>query len=311
MQNFYTLRQVANLTGLTEFTLRGWEGRYNAFAPNRSDTGRRQYTKIDLKRAFLLRELTHLGCRIGDVASLTTAALEKKLDLQNELKLKPVEKRVSKPVEKIEAIMKLVLMQDWDQLKKAIHDQLSKKTVVAAIQNVILPLLASLSNYVASERIGIAQEHILSALIKEQLYILLSRVSNKQKKYKNVAVVIAAPEGDFHDLGILLAHVLLNSIGVNSLYLGPNSPKNELCETVIRFGATHVFLASTMSRREGAKDDIFSYLHYVDQHLPPTIDMWVGGRNFEKLKFDLKRNLTFFKTLQELTESIQNNLKSK
>lgn len=303
--DFYTLRQVADLTGLTEFTLRGWEGRYDAFTPSRSTTGRRQYSKTDLKRAFLLRELTRQGHRIGDIAPLTTVGLSKKLDKQDISATSAVPEKQNK----IEAILKLALIQDWDGLKKSLYHQIEKKTAVAAIRDVILPVLACQNVYVANNKMGIAQEHILSALIKEQLYILLSKASRAPHKFKKASIVIATPEGDFHELGILVAHVILNSMGVKSLYLGPNSPKNELCETVIRFGATHVLLATTLSQRQGVRGDVFSYLHYIDQHLPPSVDLWIGGRNVDRLKVDLKRNLTFLKTLQELPDSIQNNFK--
>lgn len=311
--NFYTLRQVADLTGLSEFTLRGWEGRYNAFTPNRSETGRRQYTKVDLKKAFLLRELTQSGHRIGDIARCSNSILEKKLDHQN----LATDSNHSKTLDNhnhhdnIESVMKLALLQDWNRLKVKLSELIQKKNTLAAVQEVILPLLARLVAYVASHRLGIAQEHILSALIKEQLYILISKVPSKQKKVKGVSVVIATPEGDYHELGILVAHVILAARGVNSLYLGVNAPKNELCETAIRFGASHILLASTISRRAGVNEDVFSYVHYLDQHLPRAMDLWIGGRNFEQLNLKLNRNVTLLKSLNELSDSIQHYQKTK
>lgn len=309
---FYTLRQVADLTGLSEFTLRGWEGRYSALTPSRTETGRRRYTRIDLKRALLLRELTHSGHRIGEIAQLTNSVLEKKINQHPVDSLKQNLKSDGSS-HQVENVMKLVLLQDWGLLKKTLHDltqsYVRKKKVSAAVQEVILPILSQLGMYVATQRIGIAQEHILSAVIKEQLYFLLSQTSNEQKKVKTISIVIAAPEGDYHELGILVAHVLLNANGVNSLFLGANTPKNDLCETVIRFDATHILLASTITRKEGAKDDLFGYVNYVDQHVPESVTLWAGGRSFEKLNFRLKRKLTLLKTLQEVPGSVQQYLK--
>lgn len=298
----YSLRQVINLTGLSEFILRGWELRYNAFKPQRTETGRRKYSKNDLKKAFLLRELTNLGYRIGDVAHLSNIALEKKLNEQDKN-----QKNSSfdfNPDKNIESILKLVLLQEWDQLKKDVYHLISKKAPLTAVEKVILPILAQLGFYVSQNRIGIAQEHILSSLIKEQLYVLLSKSYLKEKKIKNISVVIATPEGDYHELGILIAHVILTSMGVNSVYLGTHTPKNELCETAIRLGATHVLLASTINTKNGAREEVFSYLNYLDQHLPQSTHLWLGGKSFEKSNLQLKRIFKFIKNIQELPDLI-------
>lgn len=76
----YTIRQVVDLTGLSEFTLRGWENRYEAFRPNRTATGRRMYSQSDLQKAILLRELLLRDHRIGEIADLSVAALQDLLE---------------------------------------------------------------------------------------------------------------------------------------------------------------------------------------------------------------------------------------
>ena len=67
----YSLRQMTDMTGLTEFTLRGWELRYDAFNPARNETARRQYSSSDLQKAILLRELLRRDRKIGEIAALS------------------------------------------------------------------------------------------------------------------------------------------------------------------------------------------------------------------------------------------------
>lgn len=299
--SFYTLRQVSDLTGLSEFTLRGWEGRYSAFRPRRTETGRRKYSSQDLQKAFLLRELTSMGYRIGDIADLSNSSLEQKLDglvLNNE------DKKINQSVD-VESIMKFVLLQDWQQLKKYFRNCIQKNDPILVVEEVILPILSQLNSYIADLRIGIAQEHILSSLIKEQLYILISKTTETEKSKSDISFVIATPEGDYHELGLLVAHVILNASGVQSLYLGPNTPKNELCETAIRFGASHILIASTVNKKEGAREDVYAYLHYLDKHLPQHIQIWSGGRSFDKLNINLNRNFNIIKSLYELSQKTQ------
>lgn len=301
----YSLRQVADLTGLSEFTLRGWEGRYQAFKPDRTDTGRRLYSKKDLKRAFLLRELTRLGRRIGDVAHMSNVNLEKELNHSSS----QVSALRAQSVDCADSILRLVFLHNWDELKNTLEGLLARRSPLSAIEKVILPILSQLGYYTGSGQLSVAQEHVLSSLIKEQLYMLLLKVSKIKTKSNRFSVLVATPEGDHHEIGILIAHVMFTAAGARSLFIGPNTPKKDLCETALRFGATHILLAATVTRREGAQDEMFSYVHYLDQNLPKSVSLWVGGRTFEKLSFSLNRSSRCFLSLQELPNAIQESLK--
>ena len=133
-----------------------------------------------------------------------------------------------------------------------------------AILRFFIPILEQIGFEVSAGRLSIAQEHILSAMLKQNVHRLI-QTSNQKSKIK---IVIASPEGDFHELGILGAHAIANQLKVCSIFIGPNTPKDQLCETASRFGATHVILGSTVSKNEGAKEDFYSVVHFLDKNLP-------------------------------------------
>lgn len=294
----YSLRQVVELTGLSEFTLRGWELRYGAFSPRRSGTGRRQYSATDLKRALLLRELTKRQHRIGDVAKLPLAKLDGLLEAGA-----PPPSEVPAGFEKsVTRALKLASLQEWDDLEKSLCSVTAKNEPLPALRGFFLPLLRSLSEEVSHGRITISQEHVVSALVKTQLY----RLHEKAKAPTgNTRLIIAAPEGDYHELGILSAHVLAAHYRVRSLYLGPNTPKNELAETALRYGATHLILGSTLSRAEGAKEDLYTLLHHLDRHLPQGLTLWLGGRHGTEFRGQLERKFAVFSSLHSLEEALK------
>ena len=68
----FSMKYVSRKTGLTPHTIRVWERRYNAVAPERSETNRRLYSESDVERLLLLRRATLLGHSIGRIAALTT-----------------------------------------------------------------------------------------------------------------------------------------------------------------------------------------------------------------------------------------------
>ncbi len=297
----FSLRQVANLSGLSEFTLRGWEGRYQAFVPLRTQTGRRLYSKDHITRVLLFRDLTDMGLRIGDIANLSTDLLQSKID-ETLAESASSDVKVNVGVTKV---INMILAHDWQGLKETLSKVLHKQKPRFAIENIILPILSQVGMLVSQNRMTVAQEHILSALIKEQLYFMLSNFSSRRKNPKTKSVIVATPEGDFHEIGILIAHVILSSYGVTSLFLGINTPKQDLCETAVRFGATHILVGSTIGQSEGAEEDVFSYIDYLDQNIPQSVCFWFGGRSFEKSNLNLDREFKYFSDLTELPSALQ------
>lgn len=292
----YSIRQIVDTTGLSEFNLRSWELRYGAFEPHRSATGRRQYSIYDLQKALLLRELIKRHHRIGDIAELKIAQL--KFLLQTEIETTTLNHSVEKQISAVEKIMKLLALQDWDSLGSEIFKVTKTKKPLDCICRIIIPLFAALGREVNAGRLSIAQEHIMSSLLRQQLYRLAKPTSMPSR----IKFLIASPEGDFHELGILTAQAMASQLKIRSLYLGPNSPKKDLCETALRFGATHILLASTVSKKDGAKDDFFSFVNFLDRNLPSNIHFWLAGRASSFLS--LKRKTLILESLSVLEKKL-------
>ena len=72
----YRIGAVSRLTGVPVSTLRVWESRYAAFAPDKSKGRHRLYPEQDLVRARLLRQLTEAGHSIGGIAILPSQQLQ-------------------------------------------------------------------------------------------------------------------------------------------------------------------------------------------------------------------------------------------
>lgn len=303
MRESYTLRQVTDLSGLSEFTLRGWENRYGAFSPRRTPTGRRQYSSADLQKAMLLRDLLKREYRIGDIAHLGLKVLGQ---LMNEAGL-PGNELAPVASPRVDEILGLAVMQRWDEVEVQLRS-FHKKSARDSLHGLILPLLRSLSQAVAAGLVTVSQEHILSALLKEHIYFLRSKAKPARSTYR---ILVASPEGDFHETGILVAHLMASLSGVHSLFLGANTPKNELAETAVHFGATHVVLGSTVSRKEGAKQDLASFVHFLDKNLPPHTALWIGGRNTLGFEIQLARSHAIFRSLEELEKSIEGLLRNR
>lgn len=76
----YSIGAVARLTGISTHTLRIWERRYGAVVADRTDSGRRVYSKTDIEKLSLLKSLSDNGSSIGQIANLSTEELKSRRD---------------------------------------------------------------------------------------------------------------------------------------------------------------------------------------------------------------------------------------
>lgn len=303
---FYDIRQVIELTGVSEFTLRGWETRHNAVKPARGDTGRRMYSRQDILKIQTLTNLVNRGHRISSVASLSLEELQSLLESRGELSNETANNlhyKKSKTDPSIQQILQLSDRFDWDQITKTIFRKRGKMPPREFVLDFILPLIAEINHRCDTGQFSITQEHIFSSLIKENLFYLKSTLSKTARK--DVRLVLATPEGDMHEIGLLIASTLASNRGISALYLGPNTPKNEICDACLRFKATHLLIAATVSKEAGSKEDILSFINFLDRHLAPNITLWLGGRLGLETSLRLKRDFYSFRSIEELDHRLK------
>ena len=272
----FSIRQMVELTGLSEFTIRGWENRYSAFSPRRGDTGRREYSKSDIERALLLRELLNRGHKIGQVAKLNSQKLQSLFEQVTE----DPQRAASEPRSQIaHQALELMALQKWNDLEVFIK-KIPAESAKKLIHEFFLPALRQLSINIDAGFVSISQEHVFTSFLKEKIYSALSALKPRPKNRRSPTkgrFVLASPEGDFHETGLLLAHLYIRSYGLTSLYLGPHTPSKDLSETALRFDASHVLIVSTVSKKNGARQEPLHYVSDVQKKIGPRIQILVAG----------------------------------
>ncbi len=302
--DIFSIRQVVELTGLTEFTIRGWETRYSAFAPRRSDTGRREYNKSDIERALLFRELLKRGHKIGQIANFNNQKLQKLFEQTEDLTTRSGTEH--RP-ELIAHAMELMALQKWAELKSLFKNSSAPNTP-QLVHEFFLPIVQALTSNVEAGVVSISQEHIFSSLLKEKIYAVLSELENKKGsrlKNKKNQFVLATPEGDHHDIGLLLAQLLIRSYGFVSLYLGPHTPARDLSETALRFEASHLLIVSTASKKGGAQQELLSYVNEVQKKIGSHLQILIAGRQAPGLINDPQSSLNSIANFYELENCLQ------
>jgi methanogenic corrinoid protein MtbC1 len=115
-------------------------------------------------------------------------------------------------------------------------------------ERVLLPLLREIGKRWEEKRLSIAAEHFGSAMVRARLLALLA--SEARHRLNAPKVVCACPEGELHEGGLLVFAVHAAGSGLEVLYLGANTPIDEVVASAEATGARTVALSLTRPMRK-------------------------------------------------------------
>src|SRR5690625_990455 len=188
----FPIKAAAELTGLSPETLRAWERRHAAVVPHRDDAGRRLYDSDMIERLVRLHRLTGRGHPIRDLAGLDDAGLERLAEEGRQAGLAGLELL---PGKLLDAVADYRLDQFDQQLAVAI----ATLPVPVLVSRVVMPLLREVGTRWADGTLEIAQERLVSSLLRARLLSVL----NQHPRGGQARVLFATLPGEPHELGLL------------------------------------------------------------------------------------------------------------
>ncbi len=308
------IKAVARLTGLSPHTIRAWERRYQAVQPQRSGGGQRLYQPEDVERLRLMRELVSFGHTISAIAHLSRESLH---TLVGQARTSPLDhepssggssnagKHPSIPVS-TEADMH-VTQQILQMLRQNQHDDIERELgwlrqrmgAETFIFTVARPLLAELGERVQRNELSIAQEHMLSAVLRSHLLALLQQ-SERHSDATRPKILFTTPEGEFHEFGILMAAILLSLLRHPVCYLGTSLPTSEVARMAQEAGVQVVVIGGTIAPDQSLVTSFDAYITELDQILAPAVALWLGGPRVARIKLKSHRDLKLLPSLEGL-----------
>ena len=276
----YTIGTLSKLTGLSTHTIRAWERRYDALAPNRSGTNRRVYRTDDLERLGILQRVVDAGHSIGQVARLSTEQL-RALDVQKS----PVASPVS-PFEQAEgdsnpflvASQNAMLRLDPEALEDALIRGNASMGIFGLLNGVIVPLIGEIESRWVAGTLSISNEHMASAVLRSFLDQVRKSMPGSTS---SPLLVVTTPQNQIHEIGALMVAIVAATQGWRVTYLGPNLPAEEIVKAVNQTSARAVALSLVYP----TDDPLLSNeIRYLRQHLQPEVSLIVGGRAIESYR---------------------------
>jgi MerR family transcriptional regulator, light-induced transcriptional regulator len=264
---------VAQRTGLSQDVLRVWERRYEAVTPARSESGVRLYSDDDIERLILLRAATRGGRGIGQVAKLSTRALETIVaeDEAAREKKGAVIGATPEPGDVVGASLALARVLD----SPALDDVLRRAAVIMGmpvfLETVAAPLLRKVGEEWHAGRLSPAHEHLVTSSLHEIIVGMMRAFAHRPGA---PTVLVTTSAGERHVIGAALVGAAAALEGWNVLYLGANLPASEIADaaksTGVRVVAVSIIYVESASR---VRDE----MRALREQLPDDVPLIAGG----------------------------------
>jgi DNA-binding transcriptional MerR regulator len=243
----HRIQSVARQAGISPQLLRAWERRYGLVEPQRTDSRYRVYSDDDVAILKGAKVLVDGGLRIAEVARMPRDELRRAASRSS--RNTHADEAVSSPGF-LEAAVGAVAALDGEALERILFRAAGMGMLPAreTCEHVLLPLLREIGQRWEDKRMSIAAEHFGSTIVRARLQALLA--SEARHRANAPKVVCACPEGEMHEGGLLAFAVHAAGSGLNVIYLGANTPVDEVLATAEASGARAIALSLTRPLRK-------------------------------------------------------------
>ena len=211
---YFTIKDIENLSGIKAHTLRIWEQRYNLFVPKRKDSQHRIYDNADLKQLLRISFLYHNGWKISKIASLSSGQIAEEVR-KSEITSKTYRTFI---IQLIEAAV------DFNEISFVdILNQLTAKIgFEKCITDVCYPYLHRIGMLWVTNNIIPAQEHFSSYIIQNRI---IAETDKLEINNEAPTLLLFSPKGEYHELPLLFIFYLLRKNRWSVVYLGASITK--------------------------------------------------------------------------------------
>lgn len=218
-RNKLFIKDLENITGIKAHTLRIWEQRYRIFTPHRTDTGIRYYDEDQLRLILNISILNNNGYKISRIAEMSVEEIREKCQQLSENK--------SKYDGQIQSLISTMMLFDEKEFNKILSINILKLGIEDTMTQIVFPFMEQIGLLWLSGSIHPAHEHFISNLIRQRLFVAIDNLSvrpgTEAKKF-----LVFVPTGESHDLSLLFANYVLRSRGHDVIYLGSQTPFEDL-----------------------------------------------------------------------------------
>ena len=292
----YSIKDLETLSGIKAHTIRIWEKRYGVITPDRTDTNIRTYCDSDLKKLLNIALLNNNGLKISKISELDEDSIcqeVERIGLENYSESTQIDRLV-------------VSMVDLDRPKfeEIMQQGIEKMGFEEFCVEVLYPFLQKVGVMWMASTINPAQEHFISNLIIQKLYVAIDGLyCPKKKKAKAVCFL---REGELHEMGLLFYRYLLKKRGVETIYLGQSVPLEDLKQVVNAHNPEYLVTAFVATMDEGMLE---KYIKELSKAFTNRTII-VSGHQITQIERNLPKNVVRCNNVEEFVKYADKSIKA-
>jgi len=213
-KNVFTIKDLENLSGIKAHTIRIWEKRYNILEPMRTDTNIRVYDMHSLQKLLNICALHSFGYKISTISKLPEEKIP--VMVREILSNKTLNSHVLNN-------FKLAMM-NFDQTLffSTYNSLLNEKSFREIFYGCFIPLLEEIGVLWQTDTITPAHEHFISSLVKQKIAANTEKIQAIPPTKTDRVFALYLPEGEVHEIGLMLLNYELILNGYKAVYIGQN-----------------------------------------------------------------------------------------
>lgn len=284
---------VSRATGIPVETLRTWEQRYGFPIPQRRPSGHRVYSPSVIPRLRRINEALARGCRPGDAVGATDTQLGDLLAVAAPGGRTALGPEISG--ESLEGLLEAVATFDSDRLRQRLLQDWAGLGPLTFLERRVAPLIRVVGERWSRGELQIGHEHFLSERLGDLLRLLRGTF---EERATGPLVVLATLPGELHTLGLQMAALTVATAGLRILYLGPETPVEQIVDVAGNTRARAVALSVSIAAPSEAVKLAVADLR---ARLPQEVGVIVGGAGAQAAPADVDR----VSTLADLNDLVQ------
>ena len=224
--------ELSRRHAVTPDVLRVWERRYGLLRPERTEGGFRLYTHEDEERVRAMKRYLARGF---------SAAVAARMALEEPAVPTPAQRADAFAAARAELGAVLEDFRDADA-QMVLDRVFNTFSVEAVLRDVILPYLHDLGDRWEAGEVSTAQEHFASFVLRGRLL----GIARGFDVGLGPRALLACPEGEAHDMGLLCFGIGLRDHGWRITYLGAETPLATLADAAGRLEPDLVVVCAEM-----------------------------------------------------------------
>lgn len=289
----YSIKDLEQLSGIKAHTLRIWEQRYNLLSPKRTDTNIRFYDDDDLKLILNVALLNDNGYKISKIVSMDSAEMREEV-------VKLTDRSLTHD-DQIHTLTISMIEMDEERFDKILSTNILKLGFEQTMMNIIYPFMSKIGVLWQTGAINPAQEHFISNLVRQKLIVAIDgQMSSKTGK----KFLLFLPEAELHEISILFAYFLIKNKGHKVIYLGQNTPTEDLSQVYSIHNPEYLMTVITTSPTADVAEDYVNGLadRFKESELLVTGYQVIG----QDLKFvDNVRQLNYIRDIKIFLDELE------